>query len=281
MSGTGTSERASGRASEGASERARRRSDQSLYASQRQQMLVRTVRATGRVDAAAAAVEFQVSTETIRKDLIELERLGLLRRVHGGAIAVDELSFEPAISARTEFMEEKRRIARAALEEVPRTGAVLLDNGSTVARLAEIFPADRDLTVFTNSLTIALTLVSRPRLTVHTLGGRVRGVTLAEVGMWATRALSELRADVAFLGTNGLSVERGVTTPDEAEAAVKGMMYGAARRRVLLADHSKIGHVSMLKYADLSDVDLLITDTGLPDDECRRLEDAGLTVRRV
>jgi DeoR family fructose operon transcriptional repressor len=259
----------------------RRRSDQSLYASQRQQILVRTVRSTGRVDAASAAVEFQVSTETIRKDLIELERLGLLRRVHGGAVAVDELSFEPAVSARTEFMEEKRRIARAALDELPRAGAVLLDNGTTTHCLAEIFPSDRDLTVFTNSLPIALTLVNRPRVTVHTLGGRVRGVTLAEVGSWATRALSELQVDVAFLGANGLSVERGATTPDESEAAVKGLMYGAARRRILLADHSKIGHVSLLKYADLSDIDLVITDTGLPDAELRRLQNAGATVRRV
>jgi Transcriptional regulators of sugar metabolism len=259
----------------------RRRADHSLYASQRQQLLVRTVRSTGRVDAAAAAVEFQVSTETIRKDLIELERLGLLRRVHGGAVAVDELSFEPAVSARTEFMDEKRRIARAALDELPRGGAVLIDNGTTTMCLAELFPADRDLTVFTNSLPIALALLNRPRVTVHTLGGRVRGVTMAEVGNWAARALSELQVDVAFLGTNGMSVERGVTTPDESEATVKGLMYDAARRRILLADHSKIGRVSLLKYADLSDVDLLITDTGLPDPELLRLQDAGVNVRRV
>ncbi len=261
--------------------RGRRRADSPLYASERQQLLVRTVRTTGRIDAAAAADRFGVSTETIRKDLIELERLGLLRRVHGGAVAVDELTFEPAVSARTEFMDEKRRIARAALDELPRSGAVLIDNGTTTMCLAEVFPADRDLTVFTNSLPLALSLAGRPRLTVHTLGGRVRGVTLAEVGNWAARALSELQVDVAFLGTNGMSVERGVTTPDESEATVKGLMYGAARRRVLLADHSKIGHVSMLKYADLSDVDLLITDTGLPDPDLLRLQEAGVTVRRV
>jgi DeoR family fructose operon transcriptional repressor len=261
--------------------RSQRRSDQALYASQRQQVLVRTVRSAGRVDATAAAAQLQVSTETIRKDLIVLERLGLLRRVHGGAIAVDEMSFEPAVTARTDFMDEKRRIARAALDELPQGGAVLLDNGSTIGCLAEIFPSDRDLTVFTSSLPMALMLVSRPRITVQTLGGRVRAVTLAEVGNWAVRALSELRVDVAFLGTNGLSAQHGLTTPDESEAMVKRLMHGAARRRVLLADHSKIGHVSLLKYADLSDVDLLITDDGLPDSELRRLSDAHVAVRRV
>ncbi len=250
----------------------RGRPAQTLYASQRQQELVRIVRSAGRVDAAIAAEQFQVSTETIRKDLIELERLGLLRRVHGGAISVDDLTFEPALTSRTGFMEEKRRIARAALEELPREGAVFLDNGSTTGCLAEIFPSDRDLTVFTNSLPIALALVTRPRLTVHTLGGRIRNVTLSEVGSWAIRALSELQVDVAFLGTNGLSIERGLTTPDESEATIKRLMYGAARRRVLLTDHSKIGKASLLRYAHLSDVDVLITDTGAPEQETEKLQ---------
>jgi len=252
-----------------------------LYASERQQALVRTVRSTGRLDAAAAAAEFDVSTETIRKDLIDLERMGLLRRVRGGAVAIDALFFEPVVTARTEFMEEKQRIARAALDEVPREGTVFLDNGATIACMAEIFPSDRDLTVFTSSLPIALTLVSRPRLTVHTLGGRIRGVTLAEVGDWAMRALSELKVDVAFLGTNGFSRERGLTTPDESEAMVKRLTYAAARRRVLLADHSKIGRVSLLKYGDPSDVDLLITDTGLPDAQSRWLTELDVPTRLV
>ncbi len=95
------------------------------------------------------------------------------------------------------------------------------------------------------------------------------------------RALSELRVDVAFLGTNGLSVERGLTTPDESEATVKRMMYSAAHRRILLADHSKIGHASMLKYADLSDIDLLITDNEVQDRDVKKLRDAGLAVRCV
>jgi len=101
------------------------------------------------------------------------------------------------------------------------------------------------------------------------------------VDNWAVRALSELRVDVAFLGTNGLSVERGLTTPDESEATVKRMMYSAAHRRILLADHSKIGHASMLKYADLSDIDLLITDNEVQDRDVKKLRDAGLAVRCV
>lgn len=246
------------------------------YAAERHQVLVQRLRGQGRLDAGAMAEELQVSTETIRKDLLQLERQGLLRRVHGGAVSIEDLAFEPAVSTRASNEKEKRRIAQAALAEVPREGAVFIDAGSTTTMLAEMFPADRDLTVFTNTLTIALALVSRPRLNVHTLGGRVRARTFAEVDNWAMRALSEIRVDVAFLGTNGISADRGLSTPDESEAAVKRLMISAGRERVLLADHTKYDQSSLYKYADLADIDLLITDTGLPSAAAQGLQEAGL-----
>jgi DeoR family fructose operon transcriptional repressor len=115
-------------------------------------------------------------------------------------------------------------------------------------------------------------------LTVSTLGGRVRPLTLAEVDDLAARALAEINVDVAFLGANAISIDRGLTTPDPAEAAVKHLMLASARRRILLADHSKVGKVSLCKHADLSDIDLLITDTGLPKAELRALRATGLEV---
>jgi DeoR family fructose operon transcriptional repressor len=251
------------------------------YAAQRQRILLQTLRSAGRIDVSDMAARLSVSAESIRKDLTELERQGLVRRVHGGAVAVEQLSFEPAVAARTEYGEEKRRIARTALREVPHDGAVLIDAGSTTACLAELMPADRDLAVFTSALTIALTLVTRPRLTVHTLGGRVRSPTSAEVDNWAIRSLSEIRVDVAFLGTNGITVGHGLSTPDESEAAVKRLMIKAARRRILLADHSKVGRTSLFKHGDLSDIDLLITDTGMADTDVHRFEDAGVKVVRT
>jgi DeoR family fructose operon transcriptional repressor len=254
------------------------RTGRTPYADQRRQAVLARLRADGRVDASAIAAELGVTNETIRKDLIVLERQGLLRRVHGGALPVGPLSFEPAVSTRIYYAEEKTRIAEAALAHLPESGSVLIDAGSTTARLADRFPDDHELTVFTNTLPIALTLVNRRRLTVFTLGGRLRPVTLAEVDDWAARSLAEINVDVAFLGTNALSVEHGLTTPAPAEAAIKRRMLGSARRRILLADHSKVGGVSLCKYGDLSDIDLLITDTGLGSDERRALEGAGLKV---
>lgn len=251
------------------------------YSAERQQAILRTLAATGRVEVAAMADELSVTGETVRKDLIFLERHGHLRRVHGGALPRQDLSFEPEVTARVGFAEEKRRIATAALAHLPRTGTILIDAGSTTARLAELIPPDRRLTVFTNTLPTALALAGRPNLTVYTLGGRVRSLTLAEVDSWAARTLSEINVDVAFLGANGICVDRGLTTPDPAEAAVKRLMLDCARHRILLSDHSKIGQVSTHKYAELADVDLLVTDTGITGADERALHAAGLTLEKT
>jgi DeoR family fructose operon transcriptional repressor len=252
-----------------------------LYSAQRQQAILRTLATTGRVEVAAMADELAVTSETVRKDLIALERQGQLRRVHGGAIPLQDLSFEPEVTARVEYAEEKRRIAKAALVHLPRTGTILLDAGSTTARLAELIPPDRQLTAFTNTLPTALTLASKPNLTVYTLGGRVRSLTLAEVDSWAARTLSEINVDVAFLGANGISLDRGLTTPDPAEAAVKRLMLGCARRRILLSDHSKVGQISTHKYGEMTDVDLLITDTGITSTDEKALHAAGITMEKT
>jgi DeoR family transcriptional regulator, fructose operon transcriptional repressor len=201
--------------------------------------------------------------------------------VHGGAVPVEHLRFEPDASARTEWADEKQRIARAALAHLPAAGSILLDAGSTTSMLADILPTDRTLTVFTNALPVALRLLDRPNLTVHTLGGRLCGPTSAEVGPWADRALRDLNVDVAFLGTHGISLDRGLTAPEAAEAATKQLMLSSASRRILLADHSKVGRVSLYKHGDLRDIDLLITDSGLPVDQRAALAAAGLSMEHA
>jgi len=132
-----------------------------------------------------------------------------------------------------------------------------------------------------NSPALAAVLGTRPNLHVLMLGGRIRGKTLATVDDWALRPLADLYVDVAFLGTNGCSVERGLTTPDPAEAAVKRAMIAAARRCVLLADHTKIGNDYLARFGVLSDMDVLVTDTGLDDDLAEGIENAGVRVVRA
>ncbi|MDF2826716.1 MAG: putative transcriptional regulator, DeoR family [Mycobacterium sp.] len=254
---------------------------QSPYADQRKNRILERLVTGGRVDAVAIADELGVTGETVRKDLIALERQGLLRRVHGGAVPVQSLSFEPAVETRTQFAAEKSRIAEAALEHLPVRGSVLIDAGSTTAKLVEMFPGDRDLTVYTNTVPLAMALLTRPRLTVFTLGGRLRNTTFAEVGDWAARVLAEINVDVAFLGTNGISTSRGLTTPDPAEAAVKRLMLGCAAKRVLLADHSKFGEVKGTRHAELTDIDVLITDRGLSEEAYTEMVSVGIDVERA
>ncbi|MEV0408155.1 DeoR/GlpR family DNA-binding transcription regulator [Actinoallomurus sp. NPDC050550] len=253
-----------------------------MYAAERQQEILHRTRQAGRVDVVSLAEDIGVTMETIRRDLTVLERAGALRRVYGGAIAVERLSFEPALAARDEVMTtEKERIAKAALAELPAGGSIIIDAGSTTRRLVQVLPVDHELTVVVNSPPLATVLATRSNVNVIMLGGRVRGRTLATVGDWAMRPLDRLRVDVAFIGTNGCSAEAGLTTPDPAEAAIKEAMIKAADRSVVLLDHTKIGNDYVARFAALADVSVLITDTGLAADLAAELAAEGPEVIRV
>ena len=247
-----------------------------MYAPERHQQILETARAHGRVEVAELARDLAVTPETVRRDLTALERRGVLRRVHGGAIPVERLGIEPGVADReSHAASQKERIARAAIEELPDGGSIILDAGTTTVRMAQLLPTDREFTVVTHSIPVASVLVSRPNVTLHLLGGVVRGRTLAAVGEWTKAQISEVFADVAFMGTNGISVERGLTTPDLAEASVKRALIDASRRTVVLADHSKFGREDFARVVPLAAVDTIITDLGLDVELAEDIENAG------
>ncbi|MEV6048211.1 DeoR/GlpR family DNA-binding transcription regulator [Streptomyces xanthochromogenes] len=253
-----------------------------MYAPERQQEILRIARESGRVDVLSLAETFQVTAETVRRDLKALDRAGLVRRVHGGAIPAGRLDFEPDLAEReSTAADEKDRIAHAALAELPAEGSVILDAGSTIARLAAVLPLESGLTLVTHALPVAARLADHPSIDLHLVGGRVRHRTRAAVDAWALRAYGEIRADVVFLGTNGFSAAHGLTTPDLAEAAVKRAAIGAARRVVLLADSDKHGQEHFARFADMADVDLLITDSGLAPEDIAAIEASGTDVITV
>lgn len=253
-----------------------------LFSDERQDEILALIRQEKRVSVTSLADRFAVVGETIRRDLAELEHRGLIRRVHGGAIAVERVAFEPPIEDRHDLMRpEKERIALAALAELPGEGSVFIEAGSTNSFLAGVLPADCGLTIVTNGGYIATALARHPSLTVLAVGGRVRPRSLACVDDWALETLSRLRVTVAFLGTNGISLENGLTTPDSAEAAVKRAMLSIAEHTVLLADHSKFGVASLLRYGDVNQIHTVITDSGLPGGDMQELQDAGLRVVRA
>lgn len=250
-----------------------------MYAIQRQAWLVDRARTDGSVEVASTCAELSVAPETIRRDLNELERQGLLRRVHGGAVPVERLGFEGNVKRRAaRNHDEKTRIARAALRLVGNADSIYLDEGSTVQLFAEALQVQRPLTVVTNSLLTASVLTARPHVTVLLLGGRVRSKTLGTLDHWATRMLEDLVLDLAVMGANGVSPERGLTCPGPAVAAVKSAACAAARRRILLADRTKLGADSFVRYAELRDLEAVVTDRAAEARHVRAIRDAGVEV---
>lgn len=253
-----------------------------VYAPERQAEIVARTRTAGRIDVASLANEMQVTPETIRRDLKALERRGLVRRVHGGAIAVERVvGEEPVHQRESANAEAKAAIGRAALAEIQDAHSIVIDGGTTTACLAALLPTDRELTVITHALPIASIVAGRPNINLHLVGGAVRGRTLVAVGPWATRSLERVNADVVLLGANGVSVESGITTPDVAEAEVKAALIRSARRIVLLADHTKIGRNELITVVSLDQVDTLITDAGVDPDLVDEITAAGVTVVRA
>lgn len=235
-----------------------------MYPEERQQAIASLVMSRGRASVAELAETYAVTTETVRRDLAILDRAGLLRRVHGGAVPtralhVVESGVVERDATRTAY---KDAIARAAVDFFPLSGcSVLFDAGTTTARVAALLPTDRDLTVVTNSVPIAARVSALPTVNLQLLGGRVRGLTQAAVGEQTLRALETMRVDVAFIGTNGITVRHGLSTPDSEEAAVKRAMVDCSNYVVAVADSSKIGQEEFVSFAPITKVDALVTDT--------------------
>lgn len=240
-----------------------------MYATERQAHITRHLAERGRVSVVGLADDLGVTTETIRRDLDTLEEQGMLRRVHGGAVPARAGSVaEPSIAERmTVNSDAKRAIARRALDIITDgyRGAIVFDAGSTVGAVAaglgeRVAATGARLDVVTHAVPVAYALSLLPDIGLTVLGGQVRGLTAAAVGTATLQALASLRPDLAFVGVNGISTDFGLSTPDPAEAAVKSAIVRAARRVVVVADESKFGVESFVRFAELRDIDVLVTD---------------------
>jgi len=251
----------------------------SLFQTERQREIIALTLQHGRVEVSDLAVRFQVTTETIRRDLSELQEQRLLRRVHGGAIAWETSEFEPLLVVRNDqHDDEKRRMAKLAIEELPSAGTLIIDSGSTLGRFAEAISGQDQLRVATNSLPIAQTLAEHDAIDVIVIGGKVRKNTMAMVDADAIAALSNLFVDTLFISTDGLSPQTGLTTPYREEAGLKEAMIRSARRVVALVDHSKFGKDQFVRFAEWSDIDVLITTTEADSHAISQIESLGTTV---
>ena len=222
-----------------------------------------------------------VSPASVRRDLADMERRGLLTRVHGGAMANENQNEEPLFDDKTGIAaEEKARIARAALDFIHPDDTIFLDGGSTVLALADLLDQHGDIAVVTNSLRVASKLSgSGPR--VIAVGGELRRRSQTFVGSLTRHLIENLHVDTAFMGTIGLSPEDGLTTTDPREALTKELIMTRARRVVLLADSSKIGTVSFVEFGSLDAVQVLITDKGATTRDLEPFEERGVSVEQA
>lgn len=229
-----------------------------LTADRRHRILERLA-TDGRVLVPELAAGFDVSVDTIRRDLRELDDAGALRRVHGGAVppAGDSAPF-PVRARRA--VEAKASIGRRAAGLVADGQVVILDGGSTTLELARALPAELRATIVTNCIPIAAELVDHPGLELILVGGRVRPRSRVTVGPAAVDALRAVRPDVLFLGVCGLHPDAGITVEDPEEGPVKAAMIHGAAEVVALADHDKLGTTLPFAVAPMSAVTRLVTD---------------------
>jgi DeoR family fructose operon transcriptional repressor len=253
-----------------------------MHGDRRRQWLVERARTDGRLDVAQLSDELRMAPETIRRDLNQLERQGMLRRVYGGAVPADRMSFESGLAMRaSRHPEEKQRIAAAAVAHIGNAEAIYLDEGILPQLVADRLHPAHQMMVVTGSLPIAILLSERPNIDVMVLGGRIRPKTLGCIDHWAINTLRSLVLDLAFIGGNGITFEHGVTVPDGAIAAVKTAAMLASRRRILIADSTKMGSDSLVSFAHLRDFERFITDTNLSDESALWVESAGVEVTRA
>jgi DeoR/GlpR family transcriptional regulator of sugar metabolism len=248
--------------------------------STRQLLILEELRQAGRVEVSALARKYDVAEMTIRRDLAGLERVGSVRRFHGGAHLGPGRAMELPYALRvTERLAEKRRIAAAAIEEFSEGQAVYLDVGSTALEIAKRLAEQEDgvgLTVITASLRVLGALADTPRVRLISLGGEVRPEEQSLIGPLAEAVLDRLWIDVCVLGVAGVEHRAGLTEYNLADAEVKRAVIERSERVVVSADHSKIGRTSFALVARADTADLVITDSGADPTELDRLRDMGV-----
>lgn len=237
------------------------------------------------VEVARLSEALGVSAVTIRSDLDALERRFLLRRIRGGAVAVQPARFQRPLDLPSQsFAAEKQRIGAMAARMARDGETIILDAGTTALAMALALPADlRDIVVITSSLEIPMALETHLGATVMVTGGTVKKTgrnphSRSLIPPFGTLLLGQINADCAYLCCAGIDTERGFTNAHFEEVEIKRAMLASARRTVMLGDHGKIGHVAGARIAAIEEVSALITDDGAAPADVQALEAAGLQV---
>jgi DeoR family transcriptional regulator of aga operon len=232
---------------------------------ERRQHILQTIQKEGRALVGDLSRELRISQITIRKDLDYLQAKGLIQRSHGGALRIESSALaDPTLQEKQkQNVEEKQRIAAAALELIAEGQCIILDSGTTTTAIARGLQRFSQLTVVTNAVNIAAELAGT-NIEVVLIGGSLRKNSFSLVGPLAEDNLAEMHADILFLGVDGFDLDVGITTPNFLESRVNRAMIRAAREVVAVCDSSKFNRRSLSQIAPVRAVHRVITDQNLP-----------------
>ena len=244
---------------------------------ERQELILETLIKHESVQVSDLSTLLEVSAVTVRKDLTELEKENKLYRSHGKAILINPYINNRSVNEKEKLAtEEKNEIGKAAAAMITKDDSIIIASGTTVHALARNIRPIHKLTVISASLQVSEILANNEAIEIIQLGGTLRHSSNSLVGKYAEGILSSFCCSKLFLGVDGIDLEFGITTTDVREADLNKEMMRYAQKCIVLADSSKFRRRGFSKIANLEDVDIIITDRGIPDSIARRIEEVGI-----
>jgi DeoR/GlpR family transcriptional regulator of sugar metabolism len=248
-----------------------------MLTSQRKNHVMAVLRRDGQVMARALSTELGVSEDTIRRDLRELAKEGLLQRVHGGALPASPALADLATRQRIEPA-DKAAIGRAAAALVQPGQVVFVDGGTTCVQLVRALPRQLRCTVATHSPAIAMELMERPDIEVILLGGRLFRHSAVAVGAATLEAIAQIRADTYFMGVTSVHPELGLSTGDYEEACVKRALCKAAADTIVLASSEKLATAAPYRVVGLAEISGIVLPASTPADMLQPYRERGVAL---
>lgn len=249
-----------------------------MFAEERRLKIAEIINKGNSVTVPELVEKFGVSESTIRRDLNELESLGLILRTHGGAVSTNvnklEISF---VEKQDKYAKEKERIGRIAANEIEDGDTIIIDSGTTTQYISKFIEA-KNLTIITNSIVLSNELSNRDDIQLINTGGIIRSNTKAQIGPITEKVIRQFRVNKTFLGANGISLNAGITTPTIEEATIKQSMIDVADKVYLLADESKFGQIYFSLISDFKNIDYLITNQERPIKEMEFFKNHGINI---
>jgi DeoR family transcriptional regulator of aga operon len=222
---------------------------------------------------------YNVSEVTIRNDLDKLEEKGLLIRTRGGGIKAQKVRIDYQLNKEsTHHLNEKKLIGKKAVEFIKENDTILLDSGTTTLEIARNLAEMKNLTIITNALNIASQFIYNDNIKVIMIGGNLKNSTLSFIGPIAANDLKNLYCDKVFIGVNGIDSKYGISATDIDDAYLNKIMMDISKEVIVVTDSSKFLNRSFSKIASITSIDILITDSNIPSEEARNLNNSGIKV---